>query len=245
MNQTNHSASSKTVKQLVAFGKKCSKTLFPNLTRTDCPSRARLRAMAFRDRQFTIEELPIAHVVQCSPCFEEYQRLRGIALLGTGLKISFASIAAFALCFAAVHFIRSHTHGTGPRSIQEQARSAARSGTEESQPPAAPAPIRIDLAAFSPTRGDAKASPGAIHLPQKFVRVAFQMPVGLEPGDYTVQLKDAAGALHTDTRVLGKITDGLTSIEVNFDLRATSQRSFTLMIRPPGLSWRTFPVVVE
>ncbi len=245
MKQHNHSTSSKTVKRLIAFGRNCSKTIFPNPTRTDCPSRTRLRAMAFRDRQLTIEELPIAHIVQCSPCFEEYQRLRRMALLGSGVKISFASIAAFALCFSALHFIGSHMKGTAPRSIHEQARSAGQSDTEKPQQVAASVPIQIDLAAFSPIRGAAQVSPRAIRLPQKFDRVTFQMPVGLEPGEYTVQLQDAAGTLHTDTRVLGTISDGLTSIQVNFDFRSTSQRSFTLMIRPPGLSWRVFPVVVE
>jgi hypothetical protein len=242
MKQPNLSASSKTLKQLIAFGKNCSKTIFPNPRRTDCPGRARLRAMAFRDHHLTIEELPIAHVVQCSPCFEDYQRLRRMALLGSGIKISFASIAAFALCFSAVHFIRSHMNQSAPKSIHEQARS---SDTEKPERVAIPVPIQIDLAAFSPIRGDAKGSPSAIHLPQKFVRVTFRMPVGLEPGEYGVQLKDAAGTLHTNIRVLGTDSDGLTSIGVNFDLTTTSQRSFTLMIRPPGLSWRTFPVVVE
>jgi hypothetical protein len=245
MKQTNHFASSKAVKELVAFGKKCSKTLFPNPRRTDCPSRTQLRAIAYRDRLLRIEELPISHVVQCSPCFQEYRRLRRIALLRSGLKVSLGSVAAVAVCFAAVQFMRTHSTGAGSRTVREQTRSAAQSHTEKPERVAAPVPIQIDLAAFSPVRGDAKGSPNAIHLPQKFVRVTFRMPVGLEPGEYGVQLQDAAGTLHTDTRVLGTVSDGLTSIEVNLDLRTTSQRSFTLMIRPPGLSWRTFPVVVE
>ena len=36
-----------------------------------------------------------------------------------------------------------------------------------------------------------------------------------------------------------------TIILLDFDLGAASRRRFTLMIQPPGLSWRKFPVVVE
>jgi hypothetical protein len=39
--------------------------------------------------------------------------------------------------------------------------------------------------------------------------------------------------------------DGITSVEVDIDLSGTHRGSFTLMIRPPGLTWRRFPVVVE
>ena len=75
MTESNHSASSKLVRDVVALGKKYSKTGFPNPTREGCPSRSSLRAMAYRDRRLTLEDLPVSHVVSCSPCFQEYAQL--------------------------------------------------------------------------------------------------------------------------------------------------------------------------
>jgi hypothetical protein len=67
----------------------------------------------------------------------------------------------------------------------------------------------------------------------------------MEPGEYSVLLQDSAGTAVADKRAVGQINDGTTSVEVDIDLAGASRGSFTLMIRPPGLSWRRFPVVVE
>jgi hypothetical protein len=107
-------------------------------------------------------------------------------------------------------------------------------------------PITIDLAAFSPTRGHEKSdSKKVIHLPQRFLRVTFQLPFGMEPGAYDVRLKDSAGNVYADKRAAGRISGGSTALDVDLDLTAASPRSLTLMIRPPGLSWRTYPVVLN
>jgi hypothetical protein len=106
--------------------------------------------------------------------------------------------------------------------------------------------MTVDLASFSPTRGDeAKDSPKKIHLPPKLLRVTFLFPVGMEPGEYALRLKDAAGIVLKDAQLRGLLNNGITSVEVDLDLTAASRGSFSLMIRPPGLSWRTFPVLVE
>jgi hypothetical protein len=67
----------------------------------------------------------------------------------------------------------------------------------------------------------------------------------MEAGEYGLRLEDSTGTVFTDKRVVGQSSDGITSLEVDFDLGAASRRKFALMIRPPGLSWRKFPVVVE
>ena len=72
MTESNQSVSAKQVRDAVALGKKTSKTAFPNPTREGCPNSSTLRAMAYRDRRLTLKDLPISHVVTCSPCFQEY-----------------------------------------------------------------------------------------------------------------------------------------------------------------------------
>jgi hypothetical protein len=249
MNESNQSESSKLAREVVALRKKYSKTAFPNPTRDGCPSRSSLRAMAYRDRRLTLRDIPVSHVVSCSPCFQEYTRFRRISVLVRGIQITAASLAVLVVVVVAARFVWNYTSRSAEPSITQEQRA-------EPQPPGAtkhpshatvPLPIRVDLASFSPTRGDnAKEESGnKIHLPQKSLRVNFLLPQGMEPGGYAVRLQDSTGTVVAEKRVVGRIDEGTTSVEVDIDLAGASRGSFTLMIRPPGLSWRRFPVVVE
>jgi hypothetical protein len=246
MTESSQISSSKLVKALVAFGKKCSRSAFPNPDRIGCPGRDSLSAMANRDRRFTLGDLPVSHVVRCSPCFQEYLRFRQISLFKRSLRITAASLVAIAVSFTAVRFIQNYTNGRSAPNLSEQRRSQPQRGTAVPRYPAARIQATIDLGAFSPTRGDEESDSGkAIHLPQRLLHVTFRMPFGMEPGSYAVQLKDSAGTVYADSRVAGRINEGRTALDVDFDLTTTALRSLTLMIRPPGLAWRTYAVVVE
>jgi hypothetical protein len=114
------------------------------------------------------------------------------------------------------------------------------------QPHIVPVPLKVDLAAFSPTRGDANAgSERKIHFPRKLLRAQFLLPLGMEAGEYEIRMQDSAGAAAIDTAAVGRVNDGITSVELDIDLADTTQRNFTLMIRPRGSSWRRFPLQVE
>jgi hypothetical protein len=249
MIESNQSASSKLAREAVALGKKYSKTAFPNPTRKDCPSRSRLRAMAYRDRRLVLGDLPLSHVVRCSPCFEEYTHFRRMSVLVRGIQITAASLVVLSVIFVAARFVWNYTSRSGEPSISQKQPALSQPSVGAKQPPPliAPLPIKVDLASFSPTRGDdAKDDSGnMVHLPPKGLRINFLLPLGMEPGEYVVRLQDSAGTVIADKRAVGRINDGTTSVEVEIDLSGASRGSFTLMIRPPGLSWRRFPVVVE
>jgi hypothetical protein len=109
-----------------------------------------------------------------------------------------------------------------------------------------PVPVQIDLAAFSPTRGSQGAdSTKKLVLPQKPLHLYLHMPVGMEPGDYVVRLENSFGTVFADRQVTGELNAGTTLVELVVDLTAAPIGSSTLMIRPPGLTWRSFPVTIE
>ena len=204
--------------------------------------------MAYRDRRLSLGDLPVSHVVSCSPCFQEYARLRRMSVLMRGLQVTAASLVVLAVLFASVRFVWNYTRGRGEPSISREHRAEPQPhvATQQAPPRIAPLALTVNLASFSPTRGDQAKDPAKkIHLPAKLLRVSFLLPVGMEPGEYALRVKDSAGTLLKDTHILGRLTDGITSVEVDLDLTAASRGSFTLMIRPPGLTWRTFPVLVE
>ena len=250
MNPDDHLAvSGKEVKDVVAFGRKCAKGAFPNPTRMGCPDRARLRAMARRDPSLTLADLPITHVVRCSPCFQDYLRFRRISLIVRGLQITAASLILGTALVTAALFVRNHTGNRGETSLSQQKQLKSAPSQDQANQPAVrlpPLQMKIDLAVFSPTRGDEKEAPGrAIRLPSRNLRITFQMPFGMEAGEYLIQLKDPSGAIHLETRASGHVVDGTTSVDVDVDLTAAPRGKASLLIRPPGLSWRSFPARIE
>jgi hypothetical protein len=242
--------SGKELKDVVAFGRKCAKDAFPNPTRIGCPDRARLRAMAHRDQSLTLADLPITHVVHCSPCFQDYLRFRRMSLFVRGLQITVASLIVATACVAAVLFVTNRTSNRGGSTLskQKQLRSEPSHGQTNPEPAvrATPLQMKIDLAAFSPTRGeDNEALPKPIRLPQRNLRITFQMPLGMEAGEYLFQLKFSDRAVYTRARAPGRIIDGTTSVDVDLDLTGAPRGKATLLIRPPGLSWRSYPSIIE
>jgi hypothetical protein len=236
MTESNRSTSSTLVRDVIALGKKYAGAGFPNPNRVGCPNSSTLRAMAYRDRRLGLQDIPAAHIVRCSRCFQEYKEFRRMALIVRRIQITAASLAVAAMIFLTARFAWNHAHRSGEPSLAAIQRT----------PNITPFPLKVDLASFSPTRGDASDhSEKKVHLPQKLLRVDFILPLGLEPGEYEIRLQDSKGTVFIDKRALGRMNDGVTSVGVDIDLASATRGNFTLMIRPPGMDWRRFPAVVE
>ena len=232
------------LREIVALGKRYSKSAFPNLTREGCPSRASLWAMAYRDRRLQLKGLPVSHVVSCSPCFKEYGHFR---ILYRGIQGTAGALVALAIL--TVGFVWKNASPQSETLISHKQFAPPQSPPQINQPKPllGPLPISVDLASLSPTRGNDSQGEtrNAVHLPQKFVRVNFGLPLGMEPGEYEIRLQDPTGSVIVGLSSKGQVVNGTTSLVVDFDLSSTSRGNFTLMIRPPGLSWRRFPVVIN
>ena len=159
-----------------------------------------------------------------------------MALIVRRIQITAASLAVAAMIFLTARFAWTHAHRSGEPSLAATQRT----------PHVAPFPLKVDLASFSPTRGNASDdSEKKVHLPQKLLRVDFILPLGMEPGDYEIRLQDSKGTVFIDTRAPGRMNNGVTSIATDIDLAGATRGNLTLMVRPPGMDWRRFPAVVE
>jgi hypothetical protein len=236
MTESNRSASSTLVRDVIALGKKYAGAGFPNPNRVGCPNSSTLRAMAYRDRRLRLQDIPAAHIVRCSRCFQEYEEFRRMALIVRRIQITAASLAVAAMIFLTARFAWNRVHRSGEPSLAAIQRTTH----------IAPLSLKVDLASFSPTRGDSRDdSEKRVHLPQKFLRVDFILPVGMEAGEYEIRLQDAKGTVFIAKRAPGRMNDGVTSVGIDIDLASASRGNLTLMIRPPGMDWRRFPAVVE
>ena len=248
MKTDDHSAiSGKELKEVVAFGRKCSKDAFPNPSRSGCPDRARLRAMAHRDPSLKLDDLPIAHVVRCSPCFQEYMHFRHMLLFMRGLRITGASLVLGVVFVTAWLFVKSQIGGRSEPSLSQRKQSQPLSAADNTHTaaPVEPLAMKIDLAFFSPTRGDEEIIEKRIHLPRRNLRLTLQMPLGTEPGEYLIRMTGLSGTVYSDAHAPGHMEGGTTSVEVDLDLARATRGKSTLMIRPPGLSWRSYPAVID
>jgi hypothetical protein len=247
MTESDHFTSS-ALRDVVALGKKYAKTSCPNPNRDGCPSRSSLRAMAYRDRGLTLRDLPASHVVSCSPCFQEYSHFRRMRLFVRGLQVTGATLGLAAIAFIG-RLVWHHDLRCAEQTISAKL-LPMRHGTANSTdlaPPVAPLPRTVDLAVFSPSRGDGNEPAKKVHLPQKLLRATLLLPLGLDAGEYEIRLENSVGTATLSKHAVGLVRgdDGITSVELEMDLAKTTRGNFSLMIRPPGSAWRTYPVVVE
>jgi hypothetical protein len=236
MTESNRYASSTLVRDVIVLGKKYAGAGFPNPNRVGCPNSSTLRTMAYRDRRLRLQDIPAAHIVRCSRCFQEYEEFRRMALIVRRIQITAASLAVAAMIFLTARFAWNHAHRSGEPSQAAIQRT----------PHNTPFPLKVDLASFSPTRGDAgDHSEKTVRFPQKLLRVDFILPLGMEPGEYEIRLQDSKETVFIDKRAPGRVNNGVTSVGIDIDLAGAARGNLTLMIRPPGMDWRRFPAVIE
>lgn len=239
---------SSVLRDVIALGKRYAKSSCPNPNRDGCPSRSSLRAMAYRDRGLTLRDIPASHVVSCSPCFKEYYYFRRVRLFVSGLQVTGAIFGVAAIIFVG-RLVWHHDLRCSEQTISAKLlpnwHGAAKS--TDVGPPVGPLPLTVDLAGFSPSRGDGNSRVQKVHLPQKLLRVTLLLPLGLDAGDYEIRLENSVGITSLSKHAIGRVKsdDGITAIELEIDLAKATRGNFSLMIRPPGASWRTYPVVVE
>lgn len=242
----NEFAARKVVSDAVAIGKKYSATAYPNPSRTECPNAETLKAMARRERRIALREMPIAHIVTCSPCFNEYNRYRRAAIGFRRLQWAAAIVVITAAAVASSRFVHFGTRQSGVVTARRTNSPPAPQLPPTSSAQERRSQIEVNLALFSTTRGNDSEKPQEpIHLPAKAVRVLFLLPTGMEPGAYAVRLQDAGGSAKIQRLVNVAIKDGVASFTLDVDFKPSDAGlGWRLMIRQPGLSWRSYAVTI-
>ena len=110
------------------------------------------------------------------------------------------------------------------------------------------APATLDLRPFSENRGTdpgRAAEKPKLTLTRKRLQLALYFPVGMDEGQYTLQLLD--GQLHTLLKqsVNASLQNHIVSATADLDLRSITPGAYTLALRKTGDEWRTFPVLLE
>jgi hypothetical protein len=119
-------------------------------------------------------------------------------------------------------------------------RSSAESTTTD-----VPVQAQLDLRKFAVTRSqDVAPEPAPVELPARMVDLTLLLPVGSEPGSYDVQILDADLQSRGGGTGTATITDFVTTLTVQLNLRQIAPGTYQLAVRRRGDSWRMFPAVV-
>jgi hypothetical protein len=243
MNDPNESFSPEEERKILDAAQDATRTEFDFPPRIGCPDSTTLRCLARRDPSVPDSPDLVDHIATCSPCFVEYSRYRDEFKRRPRYMYALACAAVVMVVVIAATVLLRAPEGSTPHRTETAGPQPPSTRTEPA--PTAPIAMSVDLAALSPTRSDRTHQPQSVQLPPKSLRLTLRLPLSMEPGSYRVRLRDAQGANVIDMPSVGKADRGVTSVDVNLNLSAVPAGRYTLMLRPPGLSWRTYPLVIE
>jgi hypothetical protein len=200
----------------------------PNPSRTGCPQRDVLKALARRQRP--VDDPLYDHLTQCSPCFNDVRTIqRSQPTRRTRPALSRASRWAA----AAVVVVGIGLALIGP-------------GRNWIRPSPSPVPVVLDLTTFSVSRstGDATALP-LLTLQRGPVELTVVLPNGYEPGVYEVQYEASDSSVHASATGQALLRDFVTRVTLPLDLSSAPAGRGRLSVRPSTGDWISAPAVLR
>ena len=241
--------SMKQADQLVELGKQSSRYANPNPDRVNCPSDHILRAMAVRSKDLSLAHAPIAHVANCSPCYQQYCRYRE-----EEIQRSRRRYAAFAICAAAAiivavligrNVLRSPSVDSKPSIVDRKP------SQEKEKGPAAKGPqpqlLALDLRHISPSRGEdepARNSRDAILLARP-LKLEVVLPVASPAGSYELGVFNDGQTLLKSAQGTATLEQGVTRLSVSIDLSSLKSGAHLVGVRTALSDWMFAPVTIR
>jgi hypothetical protein len=106
--------------------------------------------------------------------------------------------------------------------------------------------LTADLRNAAPTRSSRPASTaGSVKLSRDLVQLTIVLPVGSEPGRYSVRLLRGAGEVVAAAAVDASIVNFATTLTATLDLRGVQPAPYALELQRAGEHADSYPVVVK
>jgi hypothetical protein len=241
--------SMKQADELVELGKQSSRYANPNPDRVDCPSDHTLRAMALRSRHLSLTDAPVAHVANCSPCYQQYCRYRE-----EEIRRSRRRYAAFAICAAAAiivavligrNVLRSPASNSKPSIVDRRPSQEKEKGPAAESPP--PQLLALDLRHMSPSRGDDEPGQKAqvVVMPAKALKLEVLLPVASPPGSYELGVFSVAHIVQQSAKGTATLDNGVTRLSVSTDLTSLKSGAYLIGVRTALSDWMFTPVTIR
>jgi hypothetical protein len=203
---------------------------YPNPERKGCPPSEMLRALAFDKLQDAEADRWWSHLSRCSPCTREFAQLRQEAVRARRIRaaglIAAAAVLIVVVGWAVVRKFVATPAGVGVVAWVEGWRAA-----------------HLDLCGYEALRG---GEPGPalppLVLPRGKLVLTLNLPVGSEPGKYTIELQRPDGQTLARAGGAATLVNGLTVLKIRIETQLAHAGAASLRIRPPERSWSQYPV---
>jgi len=243
-------------------------TEFPNPERRGCPGSDVLRLIA--KKELPMRDPVHEHVGSCSPCFQELCELRAGIRGKRTRKAAGAATAVLLAMLIGYYALQSPPVTTRTETPAAPPSDSVSPGVptraeEAAVPPSEPVPgdvatrtdtptvavaesASIDLRDFQTTRSaqpDSANQPTAPRVPRRMLALTIYLPVGAMEGEYEVQIEGSRQAALAAGSGNAVIEAGITTLRINLDTTSIPAGEYRLQLRPKGLSWRQYPIVIQ
>lgn len=221
--------------RLIEAGRQYYSTAFPNPERVGCPDRSVLQALALGKLDSPTSQRWDSHMMQCSPCFNDYVALRKNLERSARARTVAAIAAVIVIAIASWLVIRFVNNRARAR---EEIAGENRGVTYQAN--------LLDLRNKAALRGaESSGAESPAVLPRAPLALSIYLPTGSEPGDYEIQIRKGPG--EALLRADGKATlrDHIAVLDLKLDAQRLQPGPYLLWIRQSGTSWSYYPVLVS
>ncbi len=196
---------------------------FPNPERVGCPDSSILRGIASHKLPLSQAAPWFDHLSACSPCFQDFTKLRREAAgQRRRIQVWLAAAAVLLFAFGGLLWVRSRPSG----------RTAA--------------VVVLDLRGRAAVRGGStpETSQPSLEVPRNAMSLNLDLPIGSNEGAYDVALLSPNGAELFRTSATAKLEDHIVVLRADVNLAGVPPGSYFLGLRQPSLEWMRFPIRV-
>jgi len=207
---------------------------FPNHERLGCPGRDALEAIARRRLSFPEVEDVIDHIATCPPCFDGYTRCRQRHRRRVVSRVAFAGGVSLVLAIT-VWWRVSPVLFSVRSSPGERPSSAAMT-------------VTLDLRNRTVERSGQSHLAQQVevpHLRRELLAMTIKLPIGMEDGVYSVQIRDGQDRTIVNAVGTAKWNGSAEVLTTTIDLRGPRPGEYLLAVGKNGSSWRKYPVRLE
>ena len=201
---------------------------FPNPTREGCPDERLIKQMAAKRGALPVGHSTHAHIMQCSPCYQQLEIYRAQYRGRRTLAVAASVLVVLGAGYGAYH------EWPQAESLIARNHSAVDHAT-------------VDLRPYTVERSDRAPSsvPPPVQLPACRVQATLHLPVGTEPGPYEFRILDSELKTRVSAAAAATIENFETTVRVTMDLTALMPGKYTLAMRRTGDDWRHYPLLIH
>lgn len=211
--------------RLLKAGRSVFSNSFPNPNREGCPNREVIKAIAHGKGDAGQQRDFFVHMSRCSPCFNDFARFRKVAQRDRRLKAVGIAAIIVIIFFASWFVVRSRRHTVGTYTA-----------------------VVLDLRNRLVLRGVPEAGEQAqqpLMLLRGIDNVSLYLPTGSRTGTYDLAVFQEPGTPLVSATGAATTEGGLTVLKANLDLSKLNSGHYLLGIRPPGVDWSYYPLIIR